>query len=216
MLNRRHTFTAAALAVLLVLAPPQPRAAEQVPDTIPGNGKVGGVDIIGGWDGTAWRSLSLTSDGVVRVREEFPSEEQADRFIAAGNPVGVHTGLKQIGLGWAVSPFGDRLVKLRRVATGGAAVNPLFVYLFGSDDDVTYTPLAPANAWVAGAQALTDTVQVDTLRAVFPSSPATAEFRITLPAATVYPGRYLAIYAKRDSTASSAQTLTVEYEGRWR
>jgi hypothetical protein len=115
MLNRCRTLTAAALAVLLVLAPLESMAAERTPNTTPPNGLPGGVDIMGGWDGTTWRALGTDPNGILRTTEEYPITTQRAPLPVA-TLVPVHSGHKALSNGAALSPYGYRVLTVTRTA----------------------------------------------------------------------------------------------------
>lgn len=202
-----------ALALIAVLLPVHAFSKETENGEIPPTGIARPGEQINGWDGTAHRALKSDPSGILRTTEEYPFQLQNEVFVAA-SAVAVTTGLKQIGNGWSVSPFGDRVVRIRRVATGGNAVGSIHLHLFGSDDNVNFYPLGSAAAWRTGV--LADSAFVDTLTAMVPQGNATLEMKLTLPSDIVYPGRYLAVWAQRDSVSGSAQALTVIFEGRYK
>jgi hypothetical protein len=207
--KRFRSLTATVAAFLLLLSPLTAFSAERTPDTTPTNGKPGGVDIIGGWDGSTWRSIMTDPSGILRTTEEYPITTQRGEF-AAGTLVPLHTGLKAVGNGWSASPYGNRILRVTRAATGGAAVDRLYLYLFTSDDNVTFRPLFRSlNAAATAAGSLADTAAVDTVQISIPSSPATFDAYYQIP--DWYLGDYVQIWAKRDSTASTAQTLTTRW-----
>lgn len=172
-------------------------------------------------NGTTSVPGKVDADGNLRVTDETPYQLQNDLFIGASDTLGVAvtTGLKQIGLGWSVSPFGDRVVRIKR-KFAGTVLDPCYLFIYGSDDNVTYYPVIGSNAWVASGQAAADTTKVKPYRLVLPAvgsgTAGTLFYKLTLPS-DVYPGRYLAIFAYRDSiSGSTSQTLSVSYEGRWK
>jgi hypothetical protein len=204
---------AAILVALLVLAPPRSALSDVNDGDTPSNGKPDAGKVGAGWDGTTHRVLRTDPNGILRTAEEYPNVLQSAAFTAAVSE-NVHVGLKQIGNGWSVSPYGDRVVRIRRTATGTNGINPCYLYLFSSDNNVNFTPLVPSTAWTTTAN---DTNKVDTLMVSLPAvaSGTTIESRFALPQGD-YPGRYLAIWARRDSANGTAQTLTITFEGRYK
>lgn len=165
--------------------------------------------------------LKVDADGNLKITDETPYQLQNDLFIGASDTLGVAvtTGLKQIGLGWSVSPFGDRVIRIKR-KFAGTSLDPCYLFIYGSDDNVTYYPVIGSGAWVASGQAGADTTKVKPYRLILPAvgsgTAGTLFYKLTLPS-DVYPGRYLAIFANRDSvTGSTSQTLSISYEGRWK
>ena len=160
----------------------------------------------------------VDASGIPRFTEEYPYQLQTEVYVAGTN-IPVHQGLKQLGNVWAVHPNGDRVVKLRRTTTGGAGAGVVRLFLFGSDDGVNSYPLMPASVWSA-ANAIGDSTRTDTLSCLIPATSPTStgvyEFKITLPSADVYPGRYLSLWGWRDSTNGSATTLSITFEGRYK
>lgn len=186
---------------------------------VPGTGVK--VTIIGGSDGSVARQAMFDPNGILRVTEEYPYQLQTDVFVAASfsTPVSVTTGLKQIGNSWTAFPYGDRTVRiLRTTAAGSGNVPTIRCYLYGSDDNVNFYPLAKASAWGNGT--FSDTLNADTLTLIIPSGIATQntyDMKYTIPSSDMYPGRYIAVYARRDSTTNSlAQTLGIQFEGRYK
>jgi hypothetical protein len=207
--KRFRSLTATVAAFLLLLSPTLALSAERTPDTVAPNGKPGGVNIIGGWDGAAWRAVGVDPSGILRMTEEYPITTQRGEF-AAGTLIPLHTGLKAVGNGWSASPYGNRILRVTRAATGGAAVDRLYLYLFSSDDNTTFRPLLRSlNAATTAYASLADTAAVDTVQISIPSTPATLDIYYQIPDG--YMGDYVQIWAKRDSTASTAQTLTTRW-----
>lgn len=193
----------AALAACLVLFAPALSLAEPA------------VDVKFSKNGVPTTPL-LDASGIIRSTEEYPYQLQNDRFPAADTTNTVINGvLRPLGLGWSVSPFGARTVTVTRVQKG--TPNTLRLYLFGSDDNVNYFPIIADNAWVAGG----DSTKIDTLECRIPTlfaGPNTVrQFKITLPE-TIYPGRYVQIWAMRTDSvfASNAMHVGLTYEGRWK
>lgn len=165
--------------------------------------------------------FKVDADGNLKITDETPYQLQNDLFIGASDTLGVAvtTGLKQIGLGWSVSPFGDRVIRIKR-KFAGTSLDPCYLFIYGSDDNVAYYPVIGSGAWVASGQAGADTTKVKPYRLILPAvgsgTAGTLFYKLTLPS-DVYPGRYLAIFANRDSvTGSTSQTLSISYEGRWK
>lgn len=116
-----RSVTAVLAVLMLLLTPPLAISAERIPDSTPANGRPGGVDIIGAWDGTSWRVLRTDSDGVLSVTEaNSPSFEVINHktnvtVAAAGvdssaTPV-ITAGYKRV---WA-------LVRIREATVAAAA-----------------------------------------------------------------------------------------------
>lgn len=217
------TKFAAVLAAFLLVASPVLAAGPEYYDGYrpTGNERVNG-SAVSGYSGSAIKNLRTDADGILRATEEYPPQLQNDRFPAATN-VKLTTGLKQLGLGWSVSPFGDRSVTLTRYCgtTGSSKMDVVRLYLYGSDDDQTYYPISPATVWTAANTG--DSTKVDTLMAIIPSTGGTSRFwrgKFALPSADYYPGRYLALFGARDSTSGSAPpdsvVLSITFEGRWK
>jgi len=157
------------------------------------------------------------ASGIWRLTEEYPPQLQATRLVLASftTKVAVTTGLKQIGNSVSAHPWGYRAFEIERAATGGAAVDPLFLYLFTSDDNTNFYPVSRCEAWnTTGAAA--DTSLADTLMARLPAAGANASRMIWSVPDCIYGGRYLSIFAKRDSTASTVQSLGIAWVGRYR
>jgi len=159
-------------------------------------------------------TLVTDANSILRVTEEYPAQYQTDRTTLCTNDT-VRIGLKYMGF-WYCAPWGQRTLYVSR-AEGGSGVDLCYLYLYGSDDNLTYYPILQDAAWSDGVTAgAADTLLCDTLRVSLPMGFNAAKF--TLPG-SLYPGRYLSIFAKRDSSTGSAsvrnfQTLTITAEGR--
>jgi hypothetical protein len=198
---------AAALAAVLVLV--SPLSADVNDGQTPSDGRSDAGKLGAGWDGASHRVFRSDPSGILRTTEEYPITTQRGEFTA-GTLIPLHTGLKAVGNGWSASPYGNRILRVTRAATGGAAVDRLYLYLFTSDDNVTFRPLFRSlNAAATAAGSLADTAAVDTVQISIPSSPATFDAYYQIP--DWYLGDYVQIWAKRDSTASTAQTLTTRW-----
>lgn len=165
---------------------------------------------MGGTDGSTNRVARLDPNGILKVTEEYPAQYQTDRTTLCVSEA-VTRGLKFLGF-WYCGPFAQRSLVVTRTGSG-TAVDRLYLYLYGSDDNITYYPVMQDPAWsndgVANAPA--DTALCDTMRVTVPARMTTAKF--TFPQ-HIYPGRYLAIYAVRESTSGTGQTVTITAEGR--
>ena len=169
------------------------------------------------WNGTRFVPGQISISGAEETTEMNPSELQNDVFPAADS-VTIFAGvLRPLGLGWSVSPFGNRSVTITRTQKG--TPNTTKFYLFGSDDNVNYSPIVQAAAWTNSSVA--DTARFDTLMVTIPTQwqgPNTVrQFKIPLPEIE-YPGRYLQLWVARfDSVyASNAMNIGLLYEGRWK
>lgn len=157
---------------------------------------------IGGSDGTSWRVLKTDPSGVLRATEEYPREYQTtNTTIASGSPI--HTGYAQVGVSAMFYPWliASLRVQLAQSNAGGSA-DTTHLYLMGSDDNVTYFPLVKTGA--NSKQVVTQ----DTVRFDFPGAANTTRNWIIRLDDIPYPGRYLGVFAKADSTAASARTIT--------
>ena len=167
---------------------------------------------MGGTDGTSNRVVKLDPNGILRTTEEYPPQYQTETaVICSVKPV--TRGLKYMGF-WYCAPFGQRTIVVTRTPAAAATnVDAVMLYLFGGDDNLTFYPIIQGAAWSDGTAAgAADSLLVDTLRVTLPSR--ATKVKLTMPD-NVYPGRYLAIYAIRDSSAVlSAQTVTITAEGR--
>lgn len=208
----------AALMACVVLFTPMIALSQAAVVKINGQSDLGGNYWygVGYWNGTTWIPGKSDPNGILRTTEEYPPQLQVE--TQANAAIAVTTGLKQIGDGWSCAPFKERVLRIRRASTGGTGASFIHLYLFGSHDDVNYYPVSPVTAWKIDL-APGDTTAVDTLGLSIPAGRNTSgvyEFKVTLPSQDFYPGAYMAIWARRDSSASSAATLTLTYEGRWR
>lgn len=199
----KHILAALAASVVLMLSP----EAWAQPAFVPHY-----------FDGTRYVPGRIGATGAQQTTEMFPSQLQVETQAEAAIPI--TTGLKQIGNGWAVAPFGERVVRIRRVMTSGILGSNVYIYLFGSHNDVDYFPVYPITAWKVNL-APTDTTLADTLGVALPAGnniAGVSEFKLTLPTGDFYPGAYLSIWARRDSSVATvtAATLTLTYEGRWK
>jgi hypothetical protein len=167
---------------------------------------------MGGTDGTTNRVIKLDSNGILRTTEEYPYQYQTETAVICGAKP-VTRGLKFMGF-WYCAPFGQRtLTVTRTIPAATTNVDCVELYLFGGDDNLTFYPVIQSAAWSDGTTAgAADSLLVDTLRVSLPSRATTV--KLTLPD-DVYVGRYLAIYAIRDSSAVlSAQNIAITAEGR--
>jgi hypothetical protein len=194
---------AAAMAVLMFCAP----ALALAQQSREGQTKPPNVSFwpMGGDDGATMRSLKTRPDGTLIVTEDAPIPYQTETEVMATN-VNVFTGIRAIGNGATVYPFQKSTLLVTRTATGGASVDKLYLYLFGSDNNVDFYPVLDAFKFAAF-----DSTAYDSLKFEVPSLFGT--FKVDVPQ-EIYVGRYLAVYAKRDSGASTVQTLTLTLEKR--
>lgn len=205
---------AAVLAAVLVLAPCLAMAGEwkdgQAIVTPYGQPAAGS-------DGAAYRVWKMDPNGIGRVTEEYPITSQRVSYTAASG-VSVHTGLKAIGNGYLLSPYGQRVLHVQSTRASGGTVALSYLYIYFSDDNVTYKPLlAPmgtsaAPLGISAIAALQDTAKTDTVMIALPQSPAAYDAYYTIPA-DIPASAYIQIWARRDSAtaAVTTQTLTLTW-----
>lgn len=157
---------------------------------------------------------------ILRITEEYPQQLQNVNQLAAtfDSTTGAQltTGLKKIGVGVTFAPYGWSSLVVQRSAIRQGATS-VRIYLFGSDDDVTYYPVIGSDCIKTNAvSAAGDSSTCDTVHFVIPNTAAAARWKVTIDANKVYPGRYLALYAVRDSFAGSSCRLGWAMEGRWK
>lgn len=203
---------AGACAALMFLSPLS-WAAEFKDGNTPSNGVAPGSQAVGGWDGASQRTVRVDASGILRTTEEYKTTRATANPFTAANAVPVTTGLSQIGAGWSAYPYGNRSLYVKRTATGGSSVDVMHLFLFASDDDVSYYPVLNPSAF-SSTFVIGDTTKVDTVMVSLPSSPVTFEGVFSLPIETYgYMGKYLAIYARRNGGATT-QALTLVWMGR--
>lgn len=200
--------------------PPATWASDVNDAQIPSNAKPFGGPNGYGWDGTAHRAFRSDSNGIQRTTEEYPITSQRVAFTAAA-AVAVTTGLKAIGNGYGISPYGRRLLRITATRVGSVS-SPMYVYLYSSDDNVTYRPLlAPMGTSAAALgtnaiAALQDTAKVDTVMIAVPlgTTGVNHDAWYMIPS-ELNLGRYVQLWAKRDSstvTAGTTATLGLTWE----
>lgn len=206
----------AAVAALWILASPALVLASEWPDGYQkANGTAQQAQPIGAFDGSSQRALRSDASGILRITEEYPMTTATANPFTAANAVPVTTTLTQIGNGWSAYPYGNRSLYVKRTATGGSTVDPLYLYLYASDDNVSFYPVCNPGAFSATFVTGTDTTKVDTVMVQIPSKGPTFEQVFSFPIETYgYMGKYLAIFGKRDSGASTVQNLTLVWMGR--
>lgn len=202
-------------AALLLLSTQVAFAADRKDgDPISGGTVKETLTTIGGSDGAAYRLLKMTNEGWGVFTEAAPRETDAPAPYVSVTNGKVFTGLQLMGTGWTAYPYQMRGVYISRTtATGGGNVPPTRMYLFTSDDSNIWTPVGGPAAW---GTVLHDSTKVDTLVATMPSVPLSGSMFIPIPTQTYgYLGKYLAIFAVRDSTTNTPiQTLTIAWFGR--
>ncbi len=202
-------------AALLLVAPFPGRAQQSNDGTTPVNGLPPSFWPMGGWDGATNRIAKSDPNGILRITEEYPITTQIET-PTVGTVVAITTGLKAIGNGYGIWPFGRRTFHIERAATGGAAVNPCYIYFFGSNDNVTFVPFMLPIGTAAtplpfeALAAWQDTAKTDTVMIMLPSSPATLVRDYAFPTGIDLPP-YIQPWSRRDSTASTVMTLTTRW-----
>ena len=212
-----RNLAATAASLWLAFSPLIAFAADVIDGSTPANGKPSSGQVGATWDGSRHHVLKSDASGIVRVTEEYPYQLQNDAFPAADTTnMVIANVLRPLGLGWSVSPFGSRTVSVTRVNAG--APRTVKLYLFGSDDNVTYYPIISQAAW---SYTNNDTAKFDTLMVTIPptwqASSTVKQFKLTLPEID-YPGRYLQMWgASFDSVSvGSYCKMSLTYEGRWK
>lgn len=208
-----------ALVISLVALGPAVAVASEWPDGYQRpNGTAMQAQPMGAFDGSSQRALKSDSNGILRTTEEYPQTSQRVSYTA-GAAVAVTTGLKAIGNGYGISPYGLRVLHLI-AARAGSTSSPMYVYLYSSDDNVTFKPLkmpmgtagtpVPFNS-VAAFQ---DTAKVDTVMITVPmnTTGVSEDSWYAFPAG-ISLGRYVQLWARRDSSTSTASTATLS--GTW-
>lgn len=207
--KRNEWWTALALGVALVLAAATAFGQQSGDGYIPPNGKPSSFTPGGGWSGSAMKAFRTDPNGILRTTEEYPLTEQKTSVSNAA--ASIYTGLKAIGNGIPISPYGNRVVLLTRTSTGTNGSDPTFVYLYGSDDDVTYKPIMtyPTTGPWTSTGAYADTASVDSLCIVLGSNLRFSGGYFVLP--DWYLGHYVQVWARRDSSSGTAQTLAATW-----
>jgi hypothetical protein len=172
---------------------------------------------LGASTGAATIDLRADPDGILRIGEEYPPQIQHGQFPAADTTNILYNGFfRQLGLGWSVSPFGNRVAVLTRVQSKDTRT--LKIWLFGSHDNIVWAPVYRSSAW---SHLIADSTLADTLGITIPptrqNANTVAMIRLPLPEID-YPGRYLSFFATTlDSTVSTSyQKVGVTFEGRWK
>lgn len=175
---------------------------------------------IGGWANPQPVVWKFDADGVGYTTEAYPSWQQTDAqpLASFSSPVSIHAGLKQVGNAWSAAPFLQAgLLWVQRVSTGTNGSDPTYIYLFSGNDLDNLKPMTTKDAWQPGLNAsAADTAKCDTVRCILPAGTGGQTFNMRIPLPDGYPGRYVAAYAKRDSSSGTAQTLSLQWEGRVR
>lgn len=207
-----------ALALLVLCVAASPAAAREIANsqTIRATDPVE-PSATGVYDGARWRSWKGTSEGVGVVKiDNLPNWQPS--YSTMATVIGIHTGLKQIGNSVTAYPYGMGSLEITRAATGGVGVDRLFLYIYGSENDTDFYPVlqlgdVTQSATTGKSLWAGDTTAVDTLMLEVPTKGPGLTWVVPLP--KQYFGKYLAVWARRDSTLTSAQTLTVKFRGRW-
>ncbi len=122
---KRNPF-AAALAVMLILAPSLGMASEWKDGYTPSNGVAPGTAGVGVWDGATFRAARGDASGILRVTEEYPAVTATNTYTAATAVPMSNSALIQIGNGWTAYPYALRSVYVKRTCASGTSAAPCF------------------------------------------------------------------------------------------